>query len=157
MTASVAQGSKDSAERRRAELQAIHVRRRQIGLDEAAYRAMNLRVTGLESAGAMDARQRGAVLDELRRLGARSNRTRQREGQRPREPQERLAAALWRELAELGALKDSSEKGLRHFARKITGSDSLRWLDANAANKVIEALKAWRKRQARESESTECQ
>ena len=147
MATSGAHHLKDSAELRLAELRAIHVRRRQLRMSDDDYRAMNLRVVGVESAGEMDARQRGAVLDELRRLGARSPRTTERHGQRSGEPQERLAAALWRELAELGVLKDPSEKGLRHFARRITGQDSLRWLSAADLNAVIEGLKGWRKRE----------
>ncbi len=62
-------------EQRRREIAAIHAGRRQLGMDDASYRAMLARVSAANgperrSSGEMDARQRRAVLDELRRLGA---------------------------------------------------------------------------------------
>ncbi|MDC8012267.1 regulatory protein GemA [Tahibacter soli] len=62
-------------EQRRREIAAIHAGRRQLGMDDTTYRAMLARVSAehgpaLRSSGEMNARQRRAVLDELRRLGA---------------------------------------------------------------------------------------
>lgn len=134
--------------KRRRAIAKVHCARRDLKLDDQAYRGLLERVTGRTSAADLDERALGAVLDELRRLGFRSPRTSEPD-QRPGEPQERLALALWRDLAELGALGDSSEHGLRKFAARVTGIDSLSWADAPAMNKVIEALKAWRKREQR--------
>jgi len=132
-------------ERRRAELAAIHIRAAELGIEGAAYREFLRGITGQESAAGLDAAQRGAVLDRLRALGARSHRT-VANAARPGEPQERLAIALWRDLGGLGVLDDLSDNGLRKFARKLTGMDSIQWADALAMNKLIEALKAWRLR-----------
>jgi len=131
---------------RRAELAKIHCAAKAMGLDDETYRAMLLKITGKDSSAKLDARQRGAVLDELRRLGFRSPATLD-PNQRPGEPQERLALALWRDLAELGVLDDPSQAGLRRFAKRTCGIDSLHWADALAMNKVIEGLKAWRARE----------
>jgi phage gp16-like protein len=138
--------SKDSPERRRAELAKIHCQAKQLGIEGEYYRNLVRRMTGKDSAGDLDGWQRGALLDELRRLGARSPKTGDAD-QRPGEPQERLVFALWRDLGELGVLKDPSEKGLRAFVRKQTGVAALEWLDVSGLNQIVEALKAWRLRE----------
>jgi phage gp16-like protein len=132
--------------KRRRAIAKIHCAKRDLGLDDETYRGLLERVTGRTSAADLDERALGAVLDELRRLGFRSPRTSD-PNQRPGEPQERLAIALWRDLERLGALDDPSERGLRKFAAKLAGVDSMQWADAPALNKVIEALKAWRRRE----------
>jgi Protein of unknown function (DUF1018) len=132
-------------ERRRAELAAIHVRAKTLGIEGEDYHAFIKGITGQESAAGLDACQRGAVLDRLRALGARSHRTNGNEG-RSGEPQERLAIAVWRELGDLGVLHDPSDAGLRKFAAKLTGVDRIEWADARQMNKIIEALKAWKRR-----------
>ncbi|WP_201797472.1 regulatory protein GemA [Mizugakiibacter sediminis] len=63
------------AARRRRQLAAIHVARQQLGMDDDAYRDLLARVSAahgrsVRSSAALDAAQRRAVLDELRRLGA---------------------------------------------------------------------------------------
>lgn len=133
-------------ERRRAELAAIHMRTAALGIEGAGYREFLKGLTGQESAAGLDARQRGAVLDRLRALGARSHRTSTNEGG-PAGPQGRLAIALWRDLGELGVLTDPSDNGLRKFAAKLTGLDRIEWADALAINKVIEGLKSWKRRE----------
>ncbi len=133
-------------ERRRAELAAIHVRTAELGITGDGYREFLKGITGQQSAAGLDARQRGAVLDRLRALGARSHRTVGNEG-RSGEPQERLAIALWRDLGEMGVLNDPSDAGLRKFAAKLTGLDRIEWADALAMNRVIEALKGWIRRE----------
>jgi phage gp16-like protein len=60
---------------RRSAIAAIHVARQQLDMDDEAYRAMLSRVSAqhgreVRSAADLDDRQREAVLDELRRLGA---------------------------------------------------------------------------------------
>lgn len=59
-----------SNNRRTRDLAAIHVCAKKLGMDRDTYEAMLERVTGLRSAGQLDARGRAAVLRELRRLGA---------------------------------------------------------------------------------------
>lgn len=52
----------------------IHVAKARLGLDDAAYRALLVRVTGKASSADMTERQRIAVVDELKRLGFRVQR-----------------------------------------------------------------------------------
>lgn len=65
----------DGDRRRLGDLKAIHAARRQLALDEETYRALVERVSATvgiarRSSAELTARQRRAVLDELRRLGA---------------------------------------------------------------------------------------
>jgi phage gp16-like protein len=140
-------------ERRRSELAKIHMASEALGIKGDEYRAFLKRITGQESSAGLDTNQRGAVLDELRGLGFRSPRTIENEG-RPGEPQERLAIAIWRELGDLGVLHDPSDTGLRKFAATLTGLDRMEWANARAMNKVIEALKAWKRRESRKRVDT---
>jgi phage gp16-like protein len=132
--------------KRRRAIAKIHCAKRDLALDDEMYRELLRRVAGRESAADLDESGLGAVLDELRRLGFRSPKTSE-PNQRPGEPQERLAIALWRDLGNLGVLDDPSERGLRKFAAKLTGIDSMQWADSPELNKVIEALKSWRRRE----------
>jgi phage gp16-like protein len=139
--------------KRRAQLAAIHQRTKQLGMSEDDRRALYVRKTGLDSAADMTDAQLGAVLDELRRLGARSHRTLEGTG-RPGEPQERLAIALWRDLGRMGVPADPSDAGLRKFAKHLVGIEVLAWGDAKQLNAVIEALKAWRAREQAKAVTT---
>jgi len=54
---------------RQRQLAAIHLAKRDLGLDEENYRRVLRNATGLESAGEMTDEQRGKVLSEMRRRG----------------------------------------------------------------------------------------
>jgi len=65
------------AMRRRKSIAAIHIARQQLGLDEETYRALVRRVSAkhgreVDSSAKCSDRQRHALLDELKRLGART-------------------------------------------------------------------------------------
>jgi phage gp16-like protein len=132
-------------ERRRAAIAKLHCAKRDLRLDDDAYRAILRQVTGKESGADLDAIELGAVLDKMARLGFVSPRTLAMDGG-PGGPQQRKAQALWHDLGEMGVL-DDPEGGLRRFARHLVGVEALEWADANQMNKVIEALKAWRARE----------
>jgi len=134
------------AERRRAALAKLHCAKRDLRLDDDAYRAILRQVTGKESAADLDAIELSAVLDKMAKLGFVSPRTLASEGG-PGGPQQRKAQALGHDLGELGVLEDLSEAGLRVFSRRLTGVQALEWADAHQLNQIIEALKAWRLRE----------
>jgi len=132
--------------RRNAMLAAIHAKKKQLGQSDEDYRATNLAITGHASAGDMNVDQLGLVLDNYRKKGVPSSRTAD-PNERPGARQERMLWAIWKDLARLGAIDEASEKGLRAFVKKMTGIERLEWLDAANANKVIEGLKGWRRRE----------
>jgi phage gp16-like protein len=139
--------AKSSDLRRNAMLAAIHAKKKQLGQSDEDYRATNRAVTGKESAADMTIDQLGLVLDNYRKKGVPSSRPSD-PNERPGERQERMIWAIWKDLVRLGAIDEANEKGLRAFAKKTTGGiERLEWLDATNANKVIEGLKAWRRRE----------
>lgn len=128
---------------------AIHACRKQIaGLaDDAAWRALLVRVTGKDSLRAMTGPQLGKVIDELHRLGARKAPPKRafKGRQRPLADgeQARLIRALWLDLWNLGSIEDSSEEALASFVRRQAKVDALEWLPPDKAASVIQALKSW--------------
>jgi hypothetical protein len=58
-----------------------------------------------------------------------------------------MIRVLWNDLRSMGALRHGSETGLRRFIKRVSGCDSIRWLGPSEANKVIEGLKAWKRRE----------
>lgn len=135
---------------RRAALAKIHIAKKQLGLEDEAYRSILRRVAGQGSAGKCDARQLGAVLEELRRLGFRDSAKPSRTGGRRRlaeAPQHRKIRALWLSLWNLGAVEDSGEAALGAFVQRQTGVAALQWATPEALNTVVEALKDWAARE----------
>ena len=147
---------------RAAELAVIHIAKKELGLDDDLYREIVKRVSarfrrgneGVDSSGAMTARERAALLEELHQLGFR-NPNGPRKAPAPGSFQEGKIRELWRLLNEAGALKDSSEKALQAFIKRQTMGAQImpRWLTAEQANKVIEGLKSWHARVHTRSEA----
>ncbi|HVB80395.1 MAG TPA: regulatory protein GemA [Candidatus Binataceae bacterium] len=129
--------------RRNAELAKIHLLKKRLSLDDQTYRAFLKQITGFESAADLDSEQRGRVLDAMKRFGEPAP---VRPGLGPGEPQLRMMRSLWTDLALYGAVRDSSERALARFAKRLTKIDALQWLTASDASTVIEALKAMRDR-----------
>lgn len=133
---------------RRAALAKLHIARKELALDEAAYRLMLERVTGHVSAADCTDAQLAAVLDELKAKGwtprvVAGGRTAPAPRQRRADhPVARKARALWISLHQLGAIDDPSERALEAFARRQLGVDRLRWAVPSEAHALIEALKA---------------
>lgn len=144
---------------RQAELAKCHLAKRNLGLDDETYRDVVARVSAkfrpepVDSAGAMNEAERRALLDEFARLGFRSAPPAEHEEDFIRIPPNHPGAAHLRkllacayDLQRIGAVRSDSIRWLLKFIKRVTGVDSLVWLDATAANKVIEGLKFWRKR-----------
>lgn len=120
-------------------LAAIHVARKQLGLDDDAYRAVLQRVTGKASAKEMSEAERRAVVAELRRLGFGAYPPRRLEGKYAPKLQ-----ALWIAAWNLGLTRSRDDRALLAFIRRQTGIDDTRFLRyGDDAARVIEALKAW--------------
>ena len=142
---------------RQAELAKIHLAKKQLGLDDETYRAMIERLTDgrTDSAGEMTAVERHAFLDELTRKGFQPAPPRDRQDDwitispnHPGAQHLKKLLALAYELERIGAVrsKNSTGRWLQKFVRKLTHCDRLQWLTPEDANKVIEALKGWRKK-----------
>lgn len=128
---------------RRADLAAIHAAAHALGIDhsdpnpEGEYRSMLKRVGGHHSAADMTPEQRDAVKRHLAGL-------QKRVGQGM--SQADYVLLLWKQLGELGALKDPSPAGLRGFLESHGKVSHVRMMGPAQGNKVVEALKAWLQR-----------
>jgi phage gp16-like protein len=131
-------------------LAAIHVARKQLGLEEDDYRALLRRVTGKDSAGAMSHEERGRVLAELRRIGFKHASKPAGTGARALDgPYAGKLRALWISGWNLGAVQNRTDQALLAFVERQTGISHTRFLrDAGDAKKAIEALKDWLAREA---------
>ncbi|MBX9944921.1 MAG: regulatory protein GemA [Reyranella sp.] len=126
----------------RATLAAIHVAKKDRGLDDDSYRDLLERVAGVRSARDLDGAGADRVMAEMRRLGFAPA------PRKPRAPHDRRpiagkARALWISLHHLDELQHGTDKALNGFVRRITGKGTLAWCTNGEANKVVESLKAW--------------
>lgn len=131
--------------------QKVQIAKKQMQLADEDYRAVLERVTGRRSSTECDARQLDVLLAEFRRLGWKPA-----EGKagKPRsaKPQVRMIYAVWADLRPFVAAH--TDDTLRAFVRRQTktpatpdGVDAPEFLDAEQANKVLEGLKAWLRRE----------
>lgn len=127
-------------------LKAIHVARRQLGLDEDDYRAVLERVTGKRSCAVMSEVERRTVVKEFRRLSfIQSKASRQPLSG----PYAKKLQALWLSAWNLGIVRNRDDKALIAFVERQTGISHVRWLrEPKDAAKAIEALKSWIAREA---------
>ena len=145
------------AQMRQADLQKIHIAKKQLGLSEDDYRAAVLSVSKgkTDSAGELDMQGRAALLAHFKRSGfkvrhaRKDNAGKRRTPSRPiaeRSDQLKMMRALWLRLHESGAIENADEQGLVTFATKHTRIQALEWLSVEQNQKLIEILKNWLER-----------
>lgn len=126
---------------------AIHVAKKQLGLDDDTARDLYERVTGKRSLRVMSITEQERVVEELRRQGftkASKPSRNKAEGRFAKKLQ-----ALWIAMWNLGLTRDRTDAGLTSFVQRQTRIDHTRFLrHAEYADKVIEALKGWMAREA---------
>ncbi|MDA8232829.1 MAG: regulatory protein GemA, partial [Magnetospirillum sp.] len=96
---------------------------REAGLDEAARRAVQVRVCGKDSAAGMGARDFNRCLDDLKARKLWKPTRRAASGK----AHIRLVFALWGELGRMGVVRDPSPAGLRAFCRRMAQVDDPEW------------------------------
>jgi phage gp16-like protein len=120
------------------DLAAIHVQAKKLGMDRGTYEAMLMRVSGVRSAADLNQVGRAKVLDELRRLGAPSNKTEGRPGNLNTEPQLRKIEALLAEIKAPWSYADG-------IAKRMFGIAFVAWVrKPDQLRAIIAALDARR-------------
>ena len=137
--------AQDAAVQRRRDLAAIHAMAAQLGMDTAdanpasTYRAMLLAHGGQTSAAALDPMGRQRVIQHLLRC------TR---GVKRSLSQREFIELLWLQLGQAGKLDEPGPGGLSKFLHAMHGVHLASGLNTVQANRTIEALKAWKDRNA---------
>lgn len=116
----------------------LHVGRKQLGLEDADYRALLQRVTGKTSSTQCSESELDLILKEMKRLGFRASRPSEK-------PYVRLIYGLWAEMTPL-LRSGGTREALRAYVERMTDMSAPEFLDEPAARKVIEGLKAWKAR-----------
>jgi phage gp16-like protein len=118
----------------------LHIAKKQLGLDDASYRAVLMAATGKASSRDMREHELVAVMEAFKKQGFRATTPATKEG---RKPYVTKIYALWGDLQRRGTLADPSMKALGSFIHRQTGMHRAEWLSPEDANKVTEGLKAW--------------
>lgn len=126
---------------------AIHVAKKQLGLDEDTYRAVLVKVTGKASTKDMSETERERVVEHFRNQGfVKSTGPKRRKLDGKYAP---VLQALWIGAWNLGLVRSADDAALIAFVKRQTGIDHVRFVrDQDDAMKAIEALKGWMKREA---------
>jgi phage gp16-like protein len=126
-------------------IQVIQVAKRQLGLSDDLYRDILWAVAGVESARDLDDAGFDQVMARFRDLGFVSTSRKRYYGDRPgmaSARQVKLIRALWREY--IGGATDDAALDL--WIKRTFHVDSLRFVDAGMAHKVVGALKQMKRR-----------
>lgn len=120
----------------------VHVAKKQIGMDDDAYRAVLTRTIGKASTKGCSFAEMELLLAEFKRLGFTPIAT------PSGKPWVRKIHAIWKELAPL--LDQATDATLAafvarqtHSARNPAGISKPEWLDAKEATKVIQGMEGW--------------
>jgi phage gp16-like protein len=119
-----------------------HIARKDLGLDEATYRAVVSRISGghADSAGKLSGRQLDDLLSEFMRLGWKPKTVPKAAA---KDPMAGKVRALWITLADAGVVRDRSEEALRSYVARMTRRSDLRFCSPVEKGRLIEALKQW--------------
>ena len=122
---------------RRAQIARIHLQFKQLGLDDEVRRDVMHRLNGVRSTAAMDARERGKVLDFLtRQLGAK------RHQRRPHNLDSTIAPQV-PSLRKIEAFLAEAQRPWTYadaMAKRIVRVECCTFLDEEGAQKVLQAL-----------------
>lgn len=131
---------------RSAQLAAIHVAKKALGLDDETYRLAVATCSNgrTRSAGDMNDAERRKLLEHFEARGF-HNRTRKPRRQQD-DPMVSKIRALWLAMHAERVVRDPSEKALRNFVQGQTGVKAVEWLSTEQATQVIESLKQWQRR-----------
>ncbi|MGE4501957.1 MAG: gp16 family protein [Thiomicrospira sp.] len=133
---------------RQSDIAKIHIAKKDLGMEDDAYRAMLMDVAKVDSASKLDFQGRHRVLHRLGQLGWKPKRKPMKTGPKSTKSMGDKIRALWIELANDGIVRDKSEAALMAYVKRMTNGkyQAPQFCDAYQAGRIIEALKKWRKR-----------
>ena len=132
---------------RRAQLAMVHIARKDLGLDEDTYRDVLERVTGKRSAGDVTDFELTLLIADFKKRGWAPKPKAATAPKRSAVPQVRKVWAIWSDMCRDKVVREPTKAALRAFVKRMTGVADPEWLSPEQCGVVIEALKAWRKRE----------
>lgn len=129
-----------------AHLAKIHIAKKEMALDDQAYRDILRRLFKVESSAGLTDRKANLLLRELQRLGWQPG---HRSKQRKENPQGRMIQAMWVTMGKAGCVRKATPRALDAYVKRMTGLDALRFCDSAFKSRLIEDLKAWQARDLR--------
>lgn len=129
-------------EHRRAMIAKIKIAQKVLAMNDDSYRALLTRVTGKDSAAALEKREMEAVLREMQRLGWKPVNP---QGTRPR-----VASEKDRTIAKIGAILKELNLSWNYahgMAKAMFARERVEWLDAVELHKLMQALAVYQRRQ----------
>jgi phage gp16-like protein len=133
-----------STDRRRSDLAKIHIAKKQLGLDDATYRAMLQMVAGVESAGDLDGEGRRKVLSHLSKAGFKSRAGNAASGYPGRPDFEALAGTGKRAM--MGKIEAYLAEAKRPWdyvhgmARRMFKVERVQWCTPGQLHRIVSAL-----------------
>ncbi|MAL01364.1 MAG: hypothetical protein CL536_04360 [Alcaligenaceae bacterium] len=128
----------------------VHVAKRELRLEDDAYRAILSTVIGKNSTADMEFFELKRLVEHLKKCGFKvkggTPRSQKKDIALDQHAQSRMIRALWLQLAGMGIVRDSSEAALGKWIKRETGIEALVWLDGEQASSCIEKLKKWNHR-----------
>jgi phage gp16-like protein len=134
--------------RRHALYAKIEIARKELGLDDADFRAVMETRFGARSRKDLSDAQLVELVEHFKACGFKPRKASEKRGRPLAAGREQAKMrALWLSLWHLGEITDASEEALAGFARRVTGGagggiEALQWVKGDDAYAVIEALKA---------------
>lgn len=129
----------------KANITLIHIAKGQLRMNDDEYRAMLFNITGKESSKDITDLQAIKVLNHFESLGW-VQKGKGGAWAPSEDKQIRMIFYLWGQLHKAGKIKEPSKLGLRHYVKRMTGSDALEWLTKDQKSEVIEDMKKWLER-----------
>lgn len=144
------------AQMRTADLQKIHIARKQLAMSEDTYRGLLREISKdrTDSSAELTHVERAQLLKHMERCGFKVRKPKQARRAPAKadltigndRDQVKMIRGLWIELHEFGAVRDSSELAMCAYVKRVTRKDHPKFLDIDQASEVIEQLKKWRDR-----------
>ena len=136
--------------KRRSLLGAVHIKAKQLGLDEAARRDLQQRITGHASCKDMTDNQLRFLLAQMDNTGGFSHHTTPVGGKayhEQKDPRARKVAAMWRQLSQEEVVNSPHASALNSFVQRQVGISALDWVrDNKHFDALIIALRGMAKR-----------
>lgn len=134
----------------------IHVARRDLGMEDDAYRAIVARIAdGKTSSADCTVLELERIIDHLKKAGfkVRKPKTAAPAERRPlaTDRESRKLRAIWLLLHQVGATQSNTEASLAAYVKRMTGCDALQFVKPHDRYALIEGLKGWAARELKKA------